>query len=264
LLADNYAEPRAEALDFIRSERDRATRPPILDFVARVQPRSTLLRDLCLKSLFSTSNHSENDPEKAIEFLTRDFSGDPAVRDALGAKLRREFHMHGHRAMWAFCEFAPDDPILVEEMERLRPELLRNGDWLIQSSFDMALVCAVGTSQEVLSIIRFILRGCRPNYRYFAGGFQRPMVRRIRIDAELQAMLLAELKNTHNPSERGSFVAVLFSATGMSPELREWCRKSIEPVPDRLVAPFGMDLITGLLRPLSEFAATVLLEGVPK
>ena len=39
LLADNYAEPRAEALEFIRSERERATRPQILDFVARAQPR---------------------------------------------------------------------------------------------------------------------------------------------------------------------------------------------------------------------------------
>jgi hypothetical protein len=264
LLADNYAEPRAEALDFIRNERERATRQQVLDFVARVQPRSTLLRDLCLKSLFSISNDSENDPEKAIELLTRDFSGDPVVRDALEAKLRREFHMHGHRAMWALCEFAPDEPILVEEMERLRPELFRNGDWLIQSSFDMALVCAVGTSQEVFSIIRFILRGCRPNYRYFAGGFQRPLVRRVRIDSELQAMLLAELKNTQNPSEHGSFLALLALATGMSPELREWCRRSSEPEPDRLVTPFGMDLITGLLRPVPEFAATALLESIPK
>lgn len=264
LLADNYAEPRAEALEFIRSERERATRPQLLDFVARVQPRSTLLRDLCLNSLFPSSNDSENDPEKAIELLTRDFSGDPLVRDAFEAKLRREFHMHGHRAMWALCEFAPDDPILVEEMDRLRPELVRNQDWLIQSSFDMALVCTVGTSREVFSIIRFILRGCRPNYRYFAAGFQRPIVRRMRIDSELQAMLLAELKNTQNASERGSFLSLLVVAIGMSPELRQWCRVSCEPETGRLVTPFGMDLITGLLRPVREVAATSLLESIPK
>ena len=77
-------------------------------------------------------------------------------------------------------------------------------------------------------------------------------------------MLLAELKNTHNPSERGSFLALLVLATGMSQELHEWCRRSCEPELDRLVTPFGMDLITGLLRPVPEFAATVLLESVPK
>jgi len=264
LLADNYPEPRAEALEFIRGNRERATRPQILDFVARVQPRSTLLRDICLKSLFSASNDSENDPEKAIELLTRDFAGDSFVRDALEAKLRREFHMHGHRAMWALCEFTPDDPILFEEMERLRPHLSKDGDWLIQSSFDMALVCAVGMSQEVFSVIRFILRGCRPNYRYFARGFQRPLLRRVGLDIELQAMLLDGLKGTQNPSERGSFLSLLVSACGMTPELRDLCRTASEPQIDRLVTPFGMDIVTGLLRPVPESAATSLLESTPR
>ncbi len=75
--------------------------------------------------------------------------------------------MHGHRAMWTLCEFAPDDPILFEEMERLRPHLSKDGDWLIQSSFDMALICAAGTSQEVFSVIRFILRGVPPQLPLF-------------------------------------------------------------------------------------------------
>jgi hypothetical protein len=84
------------------------------------------------------------------------------------------------------------------------------------------------------------------------------------IDAELQAMLLAELKNTQNPSERGSFLYLLVFATGMTPELREWCRISCEPETDRLVTPLGMDLVTGLLRPVPEVAATSLLEAISK
>jgi len=264
LLADNYPVPRAEALEFIRGARETAIRPQILDFVARVQPRSTLLRDLCLNSLFSASNDSENDPEKAIELLARDFPGDLAVRDALEARLQRDFHMHGHRAMWALCELAPDDPILAEEMERLRPHLFNNGEWFMQSSFDMAIVCLKGTSREVLSIIQFMLRGCRPNYRYFAKGFQRPIVRRVAADTELQAMLWDELQGTQNPNERGSFLSLLTSVSGITPELREMCRSMCEPEPGKLVACAGMDLVTGLLQPVREFAATCLLEALPE
>ncbi|MGA9129872.1 MAG: hypothetical protein WB425_17185 [Terracidiphilus sp.] len=264
LLADNYPVPRAEALEFIRGARELAIRPQILEFVARVQPRSTLLRDLCLNSLFSQSNISENDPEKAIELLARDFPGDLAVRDALEARLQRDFQMHEHRAMWALCELAPDDPILTDEMARIRPHLFNNGEWLIQSSFDMAIVCLKGTRREVLSIIQFILRGCRPNYRYFAKGFQRPIVRRVAADTELQAMLWDELQGTENPSERGSFLSLLASASGITPELRELCRSTCEPEPDKLLACAGMDLVTGLIQPVREFAATCLLEALPE
>ncbi len=264
LLADNYPVPRAEALEFIRGARETAIQPQILDFVARVQPRSTLLRDLCLNSLFSASNDSQNDPEKAIEILAKDFPGDSIVRNALEARLQRDFHMHGHRAMWALCELAPTDPILTEEMERIRPHLFKDGEWLIQSSFDMAIVCTKGTSREVLSIIQFVLRGCRPNYRYFAKGFQRPIVRRVASDTELQAMLWVELQRTQNPNERGSFLSLLASVSGITPELRELCRSTCEPEPDKLLACAGMDLVTGLIQPVREFAATCLLEALPE
>jgi hypothetical protein len=264
LLADNYPAPRMEALEFIRENRKVAIRPQFLEFVARVQPRSALLRDLCLNSLFPTSNDHENDPEKAIELLARDFSDDAVAREAIEAKLRGEFHMHGHRAMWALCELSPDNPILRQEMDQLRPYFTVNGDWVIQTSFDMALICTAGTSQEVFSVIRFVLRGCRPNYRYFAKGFYRPIARRVALDVDLQDMLRKELPNTPNPSERGSFMSLLLSARGLTPDLREWCRGECNRDLEGIVAPLGMDIITGLIRPVRDFAMAALLEGLSK
>ncbi len=264
LLADNYPAPRMEALEFIRENRKVAIRPQFLEFVAKVQPRSALLRDLCLNSLFSTSNDHENDPEKAIELLARDFSDDAVVRESLEAKLQGEFHMHGHRAMWALCQLSPDNPILEQEMDQLRPHFTVNGDWVIQTSFDMALVCTAGTSQEVFSVIRFILRGCRPNYRYFAKGFYRPIVRRVALDVALQDMLRSELSNTPNPSERGSFLSLLLAARGLTVDLRDWCRAECDRKLDGIIDPLGMDIVTGLIRPVREFATTALLEGLAK
>jgi hypothetical protein len=264
LLADNYPVPRTEALEFIRGAREVAIRPQILDFVARVQPRSALLRDLCLNSLFPTSNHLENDPEKAVELLGREFLEDTVIRDAIDAKLNGQFYMHGHRAMRALCELAPSSPVLLEEMERFRLHLSANGEWLICSSFDMALVCTAGTSQEVFFVIRFLLRGCRPNLRYFAKGFYRPILRRVLKDSDLQNMLWTEMPDTSNPSERGSFLSLLVSVRGLTPDLREWCRAECDRHNDVIVAPLGMDIATGFIRPVREFAATALLENRAK
>jgi hypothetical protein len=172
--------------------------------------------------------------------------------------------MHGHRAMWALCKLSPDNPILQQEMDQLRPSFTVNGDWVIQTSFDMALVCAAGTSQEVFSVIRFILRGCRPNYRYFAKGFYLPIVRRVALDVDLQDMLRSELSNTPNPSERGSFLSLLLAARGLTVDLRDWCRAECDRKLDGIIDPLGMDIVTGLIRPVREFATTALLEGLAK
>ncbi len=259
LLADNYPGPRAEALDFIRGERASALQSSILEFVARVQPRSPLLRELCLNCLFERSSHSENDPERAIALLSRDFAMDAAVREALDAKLVVGFSMYGARAMWALCELDPQNPVLRQEMDQFRVHLEKAGDWVIQSSYDMALICAVGTTEEVFSVLRFILRGCRPNYRYFAQGFERSIVGRVTTDTDLQDKFRQQLKATENPSERGSFLALLVSVAGLTPELRDFSRALCETDADSLVAQVGMSIRSGLLSPVAEFAANALL-----
>ncbi len=263
-LADNYPAPRAEALNFIRGAREVAIRPQFLDFVARVQPRSTLLRELCLHSLFPSQNQHENDPEKAVELLGRDFFDDSATRDAIDARMNNQFYMHGHRAIWALCEIVPEMPLLAEEMKQFRFHRSANGDWQIYSSVDMALVCAAGTNDEVFSVIRFLLRGCRPNFRYFATGFYRPILRRVGIDRDLQELLWKTLQDTDNPSERGSFLSLLVSVQGLTPRLREWCRNQFDQPPDSIVASMGTDIASGLQRPVRDFYATALLENLTR
>jgi hypothetical protein len=263
-LADNYPAPRAEALDFIREARAVAVHPQFLEFVARVQPRSALLRELCLHSLFPITNQHENDPAKAVELLGRDFSEDSLTRDAIDSKMRAQFYMHGGRAIWALCEIDPGDELLAEEMKQFRSNCYVDGEWLIHGSVDMALVCARGTSEEVLSVIRFLLRGCRPNLRYFAPGFYRPILRRVGRDRDLQDLLWKALPDTRNPSERGSFLSLLVSVQGLTPSLREWCRNQCDQPPDSIAASMGTDIATGLARPVRDFSATALLENLTR
>jgi hypothetical protein len=119
-------------------------------------------------------------------------------------------------------------------MGQLRSNCYVNGEWRIYYSVDMALICAGGTSEEVLSVIRFLLRGCRPNLRYFAAGFYRPILRRVGRDRDLQDLIWKALQDTDNPSEseRGSFLSLLVSVQGLTPSLREWCRNECDQPPD--------------------------------
>jgi hypothetical protein len=222
------------------------------------------LRELCLHSLFPITNQHENDPAKAVELLGRDFSEDSLTRDAIDSKMRAHFYMHGGRAIWALCEIDPGDELLAEEMKQFRSNCYVDGEWLIHSSVDMALVCARGTSEEVLSVIRFLLRGCRPNLRYFAPGFYRPILRRVGRDRDLQDLLWKAVEDTENPSERGSFLSLLVSVQGITPRLREWCRNQCDQLPDSIVASMGTDIATGLVRLVRDFSATALLENLTR
>ncbi|HXX13939.1 MAG TPA: hypothetical protein VEJ47_03460 [Candidatus Eremiobacteraceae bacterium] len=261
-LADNYSAPRAEALDFIREAKEAAVRPQFLEFVGRAQPRSALLRELCLHSLFPTTSQTESDPAKAVELLARDFSEDSSTRDVIDSKIREQFYMHGARAIWALCEIDPDNALLAEEMKQFRSNRYVNDDWQIHDSVDMALVCAEGTSEEVFSVIRFLLRGCRPNLRYFAPRFYRPILRRLGRDRDLQDLLWQSLQHTDNPSERGSFLSLLVSVQGLTASLVEWCRNQRDQPPDLVIASMGMDIATGLVLPVRDFSATALLDNL--
>jgi len=263
-LADNYPSPRAEALDFIREAKAVAVRPQFLEFVARIQPRSALLRELCWHSLFAIGHQPENDPAKAVELLARDFSDDSLTRDEIDSKMDQQFSRYGDRAIWVLCEIDPDNSLLFEEMQQVRSNCYVNGEWRIYYSVDMAVVCAGGASEEVFSVIRFLLRGCRPNLRYFAPGFYRPILRRVGRDPSLQDLIWKALRDTDNPSERGSFLFLLVSVQGLTPSLRDWCRNQCDQPPDSIVASMGTDIATGLVRPDRDFSATALLENLTR
>jgi hypothetical protein len=81
---------------------------------------------------------------------------------------------------------------------------------------------------------------------------------------DLQDMLRSELPDTPNPSERGSFLSLLLSVRGLTPDLRGWCRAECDRELEGILAPLGMDIVTGLILPLRGFATTPLLEGLSK
>ena len=128
----------------------------------------------------------------------------------------------------------------------------------------MALVCAAGTNDEVFSVIRFLLRGCRPNLRYFAPGFYRHILRSVGRDRDLQELLWKTLQDTDNLSARGSFLHLLVSVQGLTPSLREWCRNQYDQPPDSIAASIGTDIASALERPVRDFSATALLENLTR
>jgi hypothetical protein len=113
LLADEYSAPRAEALRFAREEARSAVPGTFLDFLGRVQPRTLLLRDHCMRSLLLNAPYWWKDPDKAAELLGRDFQDDSETRETIRAELARHYPTLGLRAVWALCEIWPKSPDLL-------------------------------------------------------------------------------------------------------------------------------------------------------
>ena len=262
VVADEYAAPRAEALQFIRDQAHSAIPGALLDFLGRIQPKTLLLREHCIRSLLSDAEYWRNDPHKASELLGRDFSEDRGVRESLRSALVERFPRIGARALWALCEICPASPELADAYAAVRSTCAAESDWLILDETEMKLICTLGSSEEVLLTLSALLRAPRPNWQYLADRLGGTVLRRVGRDSELQQLLWARLKSTTNPSEKGTFAALTGAGRQFSLELRQWCQEQCDAPYIEVVAPVGTDLLTGLVRPVREFAADLLFQEI--
>ncbi len=256
LLSDSRSQPH-----YLREQSNSAVGPELLEFLGRVQPKSQLLREYCMRSLLLTHGHWPNDPAMASELLGRDFSTDLEVRQAIRSELLGHLPAIGLRAILALCDIWPDSPELNLEYDCLRDDLASR-DWLIGDPMDMPLVCAKAPPREVLFVLAALLRQPRPTLRYFAEQLRKPVLRRLSRDPNLQQLVWERLLATTNPSEQATFASMLGAIQGLRPELREWCQQQLEASVARSVSPVGTDLLTGVTRPVWEFAANLLLQEV--
>lgn len=262
LVADEYSAPRAEALRFAREEAHPAVPGAFLDFLGRVSPRTLLLRDHCMRSLFLNAPVWWNDPARAAELLGRDFRDDSETRETIRAELARNYPALGLRAVWALCEIWPESPDLARGYEAVREEHRAASNWLVRDEIEMNLICTLGTPEEVLLTFLALLRQPIPNWQYVAEKLRGPILRRVGRDSQLQELLWNRLKSASNPSEQVSFALLLDAGQQCTQELRKWCRDQCDSAYTEAVAAAGSDLLSGALRPLREVAADLLFRDV--
>jgi hypothetical protein len=214
-----------------------------------------------MRSLLLPAGHWWNDPERAAGLLGRDFSDDPEVRERIRAELL-PYPAISLRAVWALCEIWPESPELTKAFAAVREEHQAASDWLVRDQFEMNLICTLGTPEEVLLTFLALLRDPRPRWQYVAEEVRGPILRRVGRDPQLQELLWNRLKSASNPSEQASFALLLSAGQQWAQELRKWCRDQCDAVFTDAVAPVGLDLLSGAVRPVREVAADLLFRDV--
>jgi hypothetical protein len=262
-LAEEYPAPRAEALRFVREQANSALPGALLEFLGRVQPKTLLLREQCMRSLVHTPGYPSCDPDKAAELLCRDFSEDPQLRQDIRAEVLHHYPAIGLSAASALSEIYPETPELAREYAALREKLQAACDWLVSNHAEMNLICALGTSAEVLLAFIALLRQPRPALKYVAKKMRGPVLRRVAQDSELQRLLWNRLNSANNPSEQVSFALLLSAGQQFTKELRDWCLNQCNAAYAEAVAPVGTDLLSGDVRPIREVAADLLRHFEP-
>jgi hypothetical protein len=77
------------------------------------------------------------------------------------------------------------------------------------------------------------------------------VIRRLREDDGLEAMLFERLQDEPTSSEIATLPGLIVAARGLSPEFRAWCNEESNAQPGaRKPALIGVNLLTGLQRPV--------------
>jgi hypothetical protein len=248
-LADEYPAARAEATAYLRSLTERSPSTNALRFLARAHPRSTLLLDACMRCLWNGGALSDRwaaqDIFVAVEVLGSNFGGDSDVLQRITSH-RSDEHLD-EKEILALCEGWPQS----DELERIFIRVRQQDAPLTYGAY-FQLVTRKGTSEAVASAVADVLSEFNSYLRWNASIVSRPVIRRLREDGVLEALLFERLRNEPSPSEIATLPRLIGAARGLSPEIRMWCHEEANAqLGGRKPKGVGVDLLTGLRRPVA-------------
>jgi hypothetical protein len=242
---------KSEFLEFCRRSATGLSSRGI-EVLAREVPRSRLLRDHCLRLLGPTAtdvNMSPFDNKRAElivgRVLARQFSDDPAARDALEqwSEFRHSAAIVGLSTAWA------TSPVLTAEFSRMRANIhSRRYIWP-----DVIYLSArLGSRQEFCDFLARLLTNSTGYLWDFLPFSIEPIVERIRSEEGLAAHLVGQLKTARSGSARASLPRLLAFANQMTDELKGFCEAAFAKQMDGSALPeFGLDIVAGEFRPVA-------------
>lgn len=248
-LADEYPSARADATRFLRDTAERSTSPKALRFLARAHPRSPLLLDACLRWLWSGNARADHsaagDALVAAELLGSNFGGDGDVLARIASHKSDE--RVDEKEILALCEGWPES----DELEQVFDQVRRQNPPLSYGAY-FQLVTRKGRSEAVASAVAGVLSESDTYLHWNARIVSRPVIRRLRVDDDLGAMLFERLREKPSPSEVATIPGLIGAARGLSPELKAWCHEEANAqLGATKPAGIGVDLLTGLRRPVA-------------
>jgi hypothetical protein len=240
--ADEYQSPRDEAIMFFEERKERNSTPEILRFLGRVKPKSSLLLEYCLHALSNKDGqtYSFDKMIAACELLGGNFANDKNVLEQI-VKNTKSFPF-ADNIIIALCEGWPDS----DELEQIYEQACKHHPQLPYYTY-FQLICRKGHSDVIIKAFKDFLLKTRPGKQ----NIMRSIIRRLKADDELIAMLNKILHNNPTPSEKATIPRLISSSRGISSELHEWIIKEIEQQLTGTEPPeIGVDLFAGEIRPV--------------
>ncbi|MFC1836968.1 hypothetical protein ACFL2Q_19980, partial [Thermodesulfobacteriota bacterium] len=232
--------------ELLEESRPTSDNVNLLHFVSRTKPRSSILREWSLATLFKLSRRhpaARREAFAAAEILAEHFGGNPEVLKTCESQDLKSGLLE--EVILALCYGWPDS----EELERLFEQLRRNAPRLSNLTA-WTLSCRKLPEGNLLDSLLQILSGYNVHYRYWSRWYVKPLIQRLQSDEELEQRLLSHLINGADPSEKASFARLLAMAGGLSPQFRDWCREEADRQLNSSFPEIGFDLVEGELRPV--------------
>ena len=209
-----------------------------LRLTERLYPKSDLLLQRCIRGLATSRNSPWGDFSRALtaaDILARNFAGDLNVEDILLRRLERFGDDEGTVA--ALCDgwSASGRFSLFRAMGRRRTPL----------TIDLKIVAGYGKPEQVANAISWASNELTGDVWDGIPFWLPSMVRRLKVDPAARTALFGILLDNPSSGEKASIPAILNEAVGLTPELRDWCLRSLKKAEGVAVAEVGMDLLAG-------------------
>jgi hypothetical protein len=238
----DFPEMHQELFDALQADQELAVQPSALHFLARTQPRSSLLLERCLSAL-SRSDATWGDVDRlrnATAVFTDNFGGDPDIVKTLLSRIPPDLRRSG--LVLALCCGWPDNPVIDELNYQLQH---RNRPTVGQSVY-LALTYARIPSDRLPKQLEDHLNRIPLRNLYVSRALADAVLWRLKHDPTAARSLLSSLSRDTYPSGKCTIPALLAKTQGVSPELARWSEEEVTYQLQVLESPqLGFDLARG-------------------
>ena len=259
VFADTYPSVRKEAIDYAKSlvDTNMPVTENVLSFIGRVCPRSELLAKCCLNILLPKDKRGQglSYPQiyLAAKLLGEHFKGDKEIFAQLSQSV-----YHDDGIIQALCYGWADSEIVQKVFDSYKEDTRGWSYEVAVKLFSLKAardrffrtICGVIKDVEVDNSLLNIF-GVR--------GISESIIYRLREDLSLSEMLIKKLSVNPTASEKATLPRLIYSAQGLSEELRKWSTDELaHQLSDDFFPETGVDLVAGKLMPVVHSLLAIL------
>jgi energy-coupling factor transporter ATP-binding protein EcfA2 len=230
--------PIVQAAVFDRLDTDAtfSLTPEALSFVARLRPRSELLKRRCISAIKGPGGKSSDmdTVTRAIAILGEQFQNDGAIAAEI-ADGERQFSP----ILLALAALNPDHPWLGETYKAI----MAGGSVTMPVYF--ATLYARIKSQDIVRELQRDLDRTGAINRYNCDDVSTPIIRRLKRDADARATVTDTLLGSGSPGTKMNLFRLMDAAGLITPLIREKCLGEANEQVIRGMVESAFDLVTG-------------------